>query len=685
MEDRLPRKLAAILYADVAGYARLTGEDEDATHLAVSEYLDLISAIIQSHRGQVMHYAGDAVLAKFEAVVDALSGAVAIQDELRTRNQELPTEQKVQFRIGVNLGDVIEDRGDIYGDGVNVAARLETLAEPGSICVSESVRTAVGKKLDLHYADLGEQKVKNIAEPLRAYRVVLETGSASATRPQLLGWQTMGAIAVVAVLIVVGVITWWQRWQPREEPASVERMTFPLPNKPSIAVLPFTNMSDDSSQEYFVDGMTDDLITDLSKLSGLFVIARNSPFSYKGQSVKVNQVAEELGVRYVLEGSVRRAGEQVRINAQLIDAKTGGHLWAERYDGSVADVFALQDKVTQEIVNALAIRLTEDDEARAKRDETDNPDAYDAFLAGWARYRHYTKDDFAKAKMHFERALELDPNYSRAHAALAAVYIESRWNRWRVSDHFFRDTNQLSRLHLQKAMKSPTALAYRIASFINILEGRPDETMENAKRAIALDPNDPNAYEAVGRALIYAGKPAESLDYIERAERLDPRSSYLYLRGVAQFHLEQYKKSAATILKYVEIHSDSWLPFLYLASAYGYLGQESKAKSAFESFRKIREDQGFYVGSNALDQVAILYFKIGGIEEKRLREGLRKAGFDASPEVLESSSEGIRLRKSPYGTVARVYKTAEEHCQAHGKESLLISASAFPTFGFQCR
>jgi adenylate cyclase len=410
MEDRLPRKLAAILYADVAGYSRLTGEDEDATHRRLVEYLDQIAISVAHHRGRVMHYAGDAVLATFEAVVDALSCAAHVQSDLRVRNEDFSDERKVQFRIGVNMGDVIEDRSDIYGDGVNVAARLESLAEPGGICISESVHTAVGDKLPFDYEFLGEQEVKNIAKPVKAYHAHIQpdavlpepSGAARKARRTRL---SLVAAGIVILVVVSGVLAWFRPWEPREEPASVERMAFPLPDKPSIAVLPFTNKSDDAKQEYFVDGMTDDLITDLSKVSGLFVISRNSTFTYKGKPVKVRQVAEDLGVRYVLEGSMRRVGDQVRINAQLIDATTGGHLWAERYDGSIADVFALQDKVTQQIVTALAVNLTAVEQERRDRQETDSAEAYDAFLRGWSHYQLDTPDDFIKAIPYLERAI----------------------------------------------------------------------------------------------------------------------------------------------------------------------------------------------------------------------------------------------------------------------------------------
>ena len=468
--EPLERKLAGILYADVAGYSRLTGEDEDATHRRLSEYLDRIAETITQHHGEVMHYAGDAVLAKFDTVVDALSSAAAIQTDLSTRNQALPDERKVQFRIGVNMGDVIIDRGDIYGDGVNVAARLESLAEPGGICISESVRSAIGKKLPLEYEFLGEQQIKNITEPVKAYHARLKSGAvlpAPTARPRRPMRHLIAASAAATVLIIgVGVVTWGQPWRTSEEPASVERLAFPLPDKPSIAVLPFANMSGDPEQDYFVDGMTDDLITDLSKMSGLFVIARNSSFAYKGKSPDVRQVSRELGVKYVLEGSVRRAGEQVRINAQLIDSTTGGHLWADRYDGRIDDVFALQDKVTAKIVTSLALQLTAAERQRVARPETDNVVAYDAFLQGWEHLRRQTADEFAKALPYLKKAVELDSNYGRAYAALAWLYYHASKRSWHKSlglSHRWKAAEQADR-YLTKAMKHPTSLAHQVAA-----------------------------------------------------------------------------------------------------------------------------------------------------------------------------------------------------------------------------
>ncbi len=331
---RLPRKLAAILYADVAGYSRLTGEDEDPTHRRLSEYLDVFSEIIERHHGRVMHYAGDAVLAMFEAVVDSLSCAAFIQRELEIRNEELPEAQRVLFRIGVNLGDVIEDRGDIYGDGVNIAARLESLAEPGGICISESVHTAVAEKLPLDYEFLGEQSVKNIAKPVRVYRARLQPDvelplPPAAPAPEGVGRRRPPLVIVAASLLLIGVLAatglgYWKPWEITEELAAPAGMARPRPELPSIAVLPFTNMSGDPEQEYFSDGIAEDIITDLSQLSSLAVIARHSSFSYKGVSAKAEDIGKDLGVRYLLEGSVRKAGNRVRITAQLIDTLVPG-------------------------------------------------------------------------------------------------------------------------------------------------------------------------------------------------------------------------------------------------------------------------------------------------------------------------------------------------------------------------
>ncbi len=652
MEDHFPRKLAAILYADVAGYGRLTGEDEEGTHRILRSYLGRISSTVKNHSGRVVHYAGDAVLADFGTVVDALSCAARIQCELWKLNSELPEERKVQFRIGVNLGDVIEDRGDIFGDGVNVAARLESLSEPGGICISESVQTAVGNKLPFDYEFLGEQKVKNIATPVKAYRARLKPGAALPELTRAPGKKKrdrkLFVAAVVAVILLAGVVlTWLRPWEAQKEPASIERMALPLPDKPSIVVLPFTNMSDDPEQEYFVDGMTEDLITDLSKVSGLFVIARNSAFTYKDKSPGARQISHELGVKYVLEGSVRRAGEQVRINAQLIDASTGGNVWAERYDGSLAEVFELQDRVAEQIVAALAVTLTTEEAAQHVDQKTSNPQAYDAFLQGWAHYLLNTPDSLAHAVPYFEKAVRLDPAYSHAHAALAAVYWESWNNGWvqRLGVSFIQ-ASRLAKAHLREAMRRPTALAHWVAS--NILASSEEDyerAVEEAERAIALEPNNATGHAALSTALILAGRPAKAAESIDTAIRLDPLyPSYLVILGRAQFALELFEEAASTFERAVKRNSENEQAWVYLAATYGHLGRTEDGTAALENYNELRIQHG--LAEFMLEHVD--YWRFGsGVDRERVRAGLSKVPDPEWRTLITRGPEGYEVRGCP--------------------------------------
>jgi TolB-like protein/class 3 adenylate cyclase len=365
-EESFKRKLTTIFSADVAGYSRLMAEDEAATVKTLKSYREIMTELIRQQRGRVVDSPGDNVLAEFTSVVDAVQCAVAVQKQFQA---ELPENRRMEFRIGINLGDVIEEEDRIYGDGVNIAARLEALADPGGICVSKTAFDQIETKLPLGYEFMGEKDVKNIAKPVGAYRVLMDAEAAGKVigeiRPKAkqLRWAAVGALAVL--IIGAGALAIWNFYlRPPFEPASVERMAYPLPDKPSIAVLPFVNMSEDKGQEYFSDGLTEEIISGLSKVPKLFVIARNSTFTYKDKPVKVQQVSEELGVRYVLEGSVRKAQDRVRITAQLVDATTGRHLWSERYDRDLKEIFALQDEITMKIINALQVELTEGEHAR---------------------------------------------------------------------------------------------------------------------------------------------------------------------------------------------------------------------------------------------------------------------------------------------------------------------------------
>jgi TolB-like protein/class 3 adenylate cyclase/rhodanese-related sulfurtransferase len=607
-EEGFRRKLTAILSADVEGYSRLMGEDEDATIRTLTAYRELMSTLIQKHHGRVVDSPGDNLLAEFLSVVDAVRCAVEIQEELRVRNAELPENRKMVFRIGINLGDVVEEEERIYGDGVNIAARVEGLAEGGGICISGTVYDSIKNKLSLGYASLGEHTVKNIKGPVRVYRMrvgpdAAAPGVSQEKRFSVKRWQ-WAALAAVVILIVGAAAVWNFYFRlPSVEPASVEKMAFPLPDKPSIAVLPFVNLSDDPKQEYFVDGMTEDLITDLSKLSRLFVIARNSVFTYKGKPVKVKQVAQELGVKYVLEGSVRRVGDQVRINAQLINATTGGHLWAERYDGSLEDVFALQDQVTEQIVAALAVNLTDEEEAQQTRHDTDNPDAHDAYLQGWAHYRLSTPKDLARAIPFFEEAIRLDPDYAQTHAALAALYWDVYKNDWAfdLGMPSFR-AEAFANDHLEQALKTPTPLAHAVQSRMFAAFGFHTEAVEEAEKAVALDPNDATALAGLAHALVFADRPGEGLTFIQDAMRLDPHypPSYLIILGAAQFGVENYEAAVATFERAVKRNPENEKPLIYLASSYGHLSRMREAEDTIETANDLRATFG--LGALSLEE-----------------------------------------------------------------------------------
>jgi TolB-like protein/class 3 adenylate cyclase len=627
----MERHLAAILAADMVGYSRLMSADETGTLARQQAHLaEVIEPGIAEYRGRIVKTTGDGLLAEFPSVVDALRCAVNIQIAAAEREAEVPAATRIAYRVGINLGDIIGRGDDIFGDGVNIAARLEGLAEPGGICVSRTVFNQVKGKVASGFVDLGEHQVKNIPEPLHVFRVEMEPEAAGAVPGQAqrpATWKWIGAASVAAVLAAAtGLGFWFEPWRERVEPAAVERMAYPLPDKPSIAVLPFTNMSDDPAQEYFADGMTEDLITDLSKVSGLFVIARNSVFTYKGKAVKVRQVAEELGVRYVLEGSVRKVGDKVRINAQLIDATTGGHLWAERYDGSLSDVFALQDKVARQIVRVLAVQLTSDEQEAAARKETENAEAYDTFLKGWKQYHRQRPESFRQAVTLFEGAAELDPKYSRAYAALAATY----WQAWK---RYWHDALGFGSAHdlrfkaeeiLAKAMEDPTPLALQVSAAMLAQQGHHDEAIAEAERAVAMDPNDAEGYVALAGILSLAGKPEKALPLMEQAMRLNPHypTSYLYGLGLARFGMEEFDEAAVALERAVILNPDDRWSSRLLIATLGQLDRTGEAAAAMD--RAKANWRGF--DPLSVRGITFWYPFKEPADTKRLADGLRKAG-----------------------------------------------------------
>lgn len=602
-EATFKRKLSAILCADVVGYSRLMGEDETATYQALKSCdAEIIEPLVKDHNGRIFKRLGDGFLIEFSSAVDSVKCALAWQKQIKERDQQL------SFRIGINLGDVIVEGDDIYGDGVNIAARIEGLADPGSVCISRSIYDQVKKKLAVGFEYLGEQSVKNISDPVRVYKLLSDPADAGKVvgerEPRTDKWRWLVPAILVLILLSAGLLAFLHlKFGTAGDPAAIEKMAFKLPDKPSIAVLPFVNMSDDPQQEYFVDGMTEDLITDLSQMSGLFVIARNSTFLYKGKTVTIRQVAEELGVRYVLEGSVRKSGEQVRINTQLIDATTGEHLWAKRYDGELDNIFGLQDKITQKIFAALAVELSAGEKAKAGLKDTDNVEAYDAFLKGWELYRKWTPVDFHKSIPFFEKAIELDPQYGKAYAAIASVYTEGYQSAWDWSHIVGVSAEAMPGLagkYLQEALKFPTTLAHQVASKWYVILLFPEEAMASAEKAIALDPNDAVGYEAMAWALIYSGKPENAIEFVNRAIRLDPLNiaNYFYTLGTAHFGMEEYQDAASFYEKAFKLNPELGLvQRAYLTASYVYLGLDGKVKVEVDipEIRDVRELYDLYV------------------------------------------------------------------------------------------
>jgi TolB-like protein/class 3 adenylate cyclase/rhodanese-related sulfurtransferase/tetratricopeptide (TPR) repeat protein len=631
-EVPVERRLAAIFAADIVGYSRLIEDDEGATLAAIKSLrAEVIDPLLKRHHGRIAKLMGDGAIIEFGSVVDAVACAVAVQKGVAAHQTSAPPERRIVLRIGINLGDVVVEGEDLLGDGVNVAARLEQLCDAGGILVSGAAYDQLQGKLGLPLDFTGEQQVKNIARPVRTYRVRMD-GSRRDFRLHLRRLRKWRApMAAALVLAIAGFGVWLRPWETHLETASIARMALPLPDKPSIVVLPFENMSADPEQGYFADGMTEDLITDLSKLSGIFVIARNSSWTYKGKSTKPQQVAEELGVRYVLEGSVQRQGDRVRINAQLIDAIGGHHLWADRYDGTLSDVFALQDKVIGQIVAAMAVKLTTGERVEAGETETDNPQAYDALLQGWDHLRQDNEEETLKAVALFEKAIELDPDYSRAYASLAAANWRISLSFWFSSagagwEHAYESLNR----NLAKAMEKPTSLAYAISSQLLAQQGRYDEAFAAIDQAMELAPNDPDNHVSKARILNATGRAAEAEQQARLAMRLDPRFAPGTLRmlAISLFSQEKYEDAVNTLKRVMEQESDVLADYATLVSSLGHLGRTDGVKAAIDKYNEIALPSAYdplTVQESAWDWYGIA-FNYHRPYIERVQEGLRKAG-----------------------------------------------------------
>jgi adenylate cyclase len=635
----IKRKLAAILSADVKGYSRLMAADEEGTLRTLSAYRQEIEALVASHDGRVVGTAGDSVLAEFPSAVEAARCAVKIQEQLAGRNADLPKDRRLEFRIGINLGDVMVEGNDLFGDGVNVAARLQALAEAGSIYVSGGIYDQIKGKLPFGADFLGEQRVKNIAEPVRVYR--LRSDRATLRRGIPRRWRTWSAIAAgLGLLVIVAAGTAWYV-DPRRisRPTDEEQASaLPLPDGPSIAVLPFDNLSANPEEEYFADGLTDDLITDLSKISGLFTIARNSVFNYKQQPVEVREVARELGVRYVLQGSVRRAGGRVRINAQLIDGTTGGHVWAERYEGDYADIFAVQDEVIREIASTLSVQLTESEQTQVARLPTRSLEAYDYYLRA-EQEQHSPEGDIGllRALGLYEHAIALDHDFADAHAgyARAAAFL------WTAS-YDVAMPGAVARRKLYDAAGQALALspqlprAHAVLAEAQSVDGEHEAAIQSARRAVNFGPSDAEAYATLASVLVYAGKPAEAVAAAEAALRLNPKppAAILLTAGLALFFDGQYERSIEALEQALNLAPELNEPHEFLAMAYAQAGKLDEAKHEVEVLLERAPSLNVQ-----FEKLMATHHRRAEDLNRRL-EALRKAGFPEWPFGYEGSNEG---------------------------------------------
>ena len=577
-EDRAERRLTTILAADVVGYSRLMGEDETGTLAALKAHRkELIEPKTAQYHGRVVKLMGDGTLMEFRSVVDAVIFAVEFQCAMLERNTTVSEDRRITYRVGINIGDIIVEGDDIYGDGVNVAARLEGLADPGGICISHSAYNQIKSKIELNFEHLGEQKVKNIAEPVSVYRVLIDDSAAGlitpVSVPEKRPWRRAVALAGMAVVVIAGAAVWYfgvRGPAPLTEVAVEANMAFPLPDKPSIAVLPFDNLSGDPKQDYFSTGTTESIITALSQFPDLFVIARNSAFTYKDRPVK--QVAEELGARYVLKGSVQRSGDRVRFTAQLIDALSGHHLWAERNEGESKDIFDLQDEITRRIVGTLAAKLTDLEQKRAFAKPTSNLEAYDYVLRGREHLSRRTRPENFEARKVFERAIELDPRYASAYVALGWTHMHSFFFGW---TEFPADALEQAHDLAQKAvsLEASNARAHALLGQVYLNWKLYDLATTELARAIELNPNDADIYASHGTVMLWSSRPDEAIVSFETAQRFDPNMNPPWKLGLAYYLQGRYDDAITALKRSIGQNPDHLFSHVALAATYGQLNR----------------------------------------------------------------------------------------------------------------
>jgi adenylate cyclase len=598
----MKRRLTAVLHADVKGYSRLMGEDEVATVRILTDYRNVLDGFVKRHEGRIVDTAGDGFLVEFPSVISALDCAVEFQRDINTRNQRLPENQRMEFRIGIDVGEVIEQGDKIFGDSVNIAARLEGLAEGGCICISGNAYDQIKNRSRSRYQYLGEKALKNIGEPVRVYRVLMApTTLPPENRParglKLRRWATRLAFAISIFLVVATGLWVWQSYvRPVSSPSESRPLQKPVSaaaDIPSIAVLPFTNLIGDPEQEFFSDGITEEIITTLSKVPKLFVIASNSSFALK-KATNIQQVGRELRVRYVLEGSVRRSGDRVRVTAQLIDAETGHHLWAERYDQELKDVLKLQEEITAQIVSALQVKLTPRDRAwmKAEKSPSLNLKALEKFMQAMAyagKEKEEKKETNSRARSLLEEAITLDPASSRAYAALARTYLLDVAKGWTGTPH---ESIAKVETYAQKAiaLDDSSDFARLIMSRVHLIKREYDAALREAQRAVTLNPNGADAYASLAHILVFSGRPEEATALLEKAIQLNPISPSWYFTalGNAFMGIKRYDQAIEAYRKTLQDKADSASVQMFLAATYSLAGRQAEAREAAEELLRLK-------------------------------------------------------------------------------------------------
>jgi len=627
-QKRVTRKLRAILSADVQGYSRLMGDDEVATVKTITEYREIFSSIVTQHNGRVVDSPGDNILSEFASVVDAVQCAVEIQRVLKAKNDNLPENRRMIFRIGVNLGDVIHEGDRIYGDGVNIAARIESLAEGGGICISGTAYDQIENKLALGYSFLGEHSVKNITKPVRVYKVPLDTEDVGGDillgkkKRRVKRWLWAFAAALILVLGIGATIFWKYYYLPN--PVDIDpdgKMAFELPKGPSIAVLPFGNMSGDPDQDYFCDGITENIIAALSHNSDLFVIARNSTFAYKGKSIDVREVGCELGARYVLEGSIQKTGTRIRITAQLIEAESGSHLWSGRYDRDLKDMFALQDEITIKIMTAIGVELGAGEQVRSWARGINNLEVYLKLTQAVGYLARMNREDNMLARQKAEEAIAIDPDIAEAYVLIGYSHIFDLW--YGSSPHpliSFGKATEAARKAV--TLDDQNANAHLLMSHIFLMRKEHEKAVSEAKRAIALNPNSAEGYSSLGYALAMSDRPVEAIGFIKKAIRLNPLPPGHYLNnlGIAYRETGQYEAATKAYTKGIKREPNSIFIRIGLAATYSLMGREKDAHEAALEVLRISPE------FSLMEFEKIVPFK-NQDKLKRIIEALRKAGL----------------------------------------------------------